>query len=220
MDFSYAWSIRGRILQETVTTLYMASLSAVFAGLFGLILGVILVVTRKGGILELPALNGLIDKLINLLRAVPFIIMLALVVPVTLLIVQKRIGSTAAIVPLVFCAAPFFAKQVEQALSDLDPGLIEAAQAMGDSPLQIIFDVYLREGLPQLIRAASITLISLIGLTTMAGTVGGGGIGNLAISLGYNRYKDDVTLVCVAIILILVYLIQGIANRLIQKTTH
>lgn len=220
MDFSYVWSIRERILEETLNTLYMASVAALFAGLFGLILGVILVVTRKGGILEVPFLHGLIDKMINLLRAIPFMIMLTIVVPVTVLIVGKRIGSTAAIVPLVFCSAPFFAKQVEQALSSVDPGLIEAAEAMGDSPFQIIVDVYLREGLPQLIRAASITLISLIGLTTMAGIVGGGGIGDLAVSLGYNRYKDDVTLVCLLIILIMVYLTQGIANRLIQKTTH
>lgn len=122
--------------------------------------------------------------------------------------------------PLTLSTVPFFARQVEQALADVDGGKVEAAAAMGLSPIEIIIRVYLREGLPSLIRASSITLISLLGLTAMAGTVGAGGIGDLAIAMGYQRYKDDVVIVSVILILIIVYLIQGIANYLIRKTSH
>lgn len=218
--FSYAWSIRNQILEETVSTLYMTFFSALFAGLIGLIVAVLLVTTKKGGILENTLFHSILDKFINLMRAVPFVILLAVIAPFTRFIVGTRIGDTAAIVPLVFTCAPFFAKQVEQALSSVNGGVIEAAQAMGDSPLDIILSVYLREGLPHLIRGAAITLISLLGLTTMAGTIGAGGIGKLAISVGYNRYKDDVVIVSLAIILVLVYAIQGAAHYFVQKTTH
>lgn len=221
MDFfSYSWSIREKFFEETIATLYMTFFSALIAGILGLILGVLLVVTRKGAVLESIWLNHILDKITNLLRAVPFIIMIALVAPITRQLVGSRIGETAAIVPMVFTCTPFFAKQVEQALSSIDRGLIEAALSMGDGPMDIIFGVYLREGIPHLIRATSITLISLLGLTTMAGTIGAGGIGNLAITVGYSRYKDDVTLVCLIIILLFVYLIQAIANWLIRKTSH
>lgn len=218
--FEYSLSITDRIISEIGSTLYMLFFSAIIAGILGLAIGVILVVTNEGRILENKRFYSILDKLTNLFRAIPFVILLAFIAPLTRLIVNTRIGPTAAIVPLVFSAAPFFAKQVEQALAEVDPGVIEAAQAMGDSPLEIIFSVYLREGLPSLIRASSITLISLLGLTTMAGMIGAGGIGNLAIAVGYNRYKDDVVLVSVIIILIIVYLIQGIANYLIRKTSH
>ena len=160
------------------------------------------------------------DKITNLFRAVPFIILLAVISPLTNLIAGTRIGPTAAIVPLVFSCVPFFAKQVEQALAEVDKGVIEAAEAMGNSPFEIITAVYLREGLPSLIRASAITLISLLGLTAMAGTIGAGGIGNLAIAVGYNRYKNDVVIISVIVILIIVYAIQGIANLIIKKTSH
>lgn len=218
--FDYALSIKDRIFEDIGLTFYMLILSAIFSGIFGLIIGVILVVTNEGGILENKKVYSILDKITNLFRAVPFIILLAVISPLTNLIVGTRIGPTAAIVPLVFSCVPFFAKQVEQALAEVDPGVIEAAEAMGNSPFEIITAVYLREGLPSLIRASSITLISLLGLTAMAGTIGAGGIGNLAIAVGYNRYKNDIVIISVIVILIIVYAIQGLANLLIKKTSH
>ncbi|MDU2829472.1 MAG: methionine ABC transporter permease [Anaerococcus sp.] len=218
--FNYALSIKDRIFEDIGLTFYMLFLSAIFSGIFGLIIGVILVVTNDGGILENKKVYSILDKITNLFRAVPFIILLAVISPLTNLIVGTRIGPTAAIVPLVFSCVPFFAKQVEQALAEVDPGVIEAAEAMGNSPFEIITAVYLREGLPSLVRASAITLISLLGLTAMAGTIGAGGIGNLAIAVGYNRYKNDVVTISVIVILIIVYAIQGIANLIIKKTSH
>ena len=218
--FDYALSIKDRIFEDIGLTFYMLFLSAIFSGIFGLIIGVILVVTNDGGILENKKVYSILDKITNLFRAVHFIILLAVISPITNLIVGTRIGPTAAIVPLVFSCVPFFAKQVEQALAEVDPGVIEAAEAMGNSPFEIITAVYLREGLPSLVRASSITLISLLGLTAMAGTIGAGGIGNLAIAVGYNRYKNDVVIISVIVILIIVYAIQGIANLIIKKTSH
>ena len=218
--FDYALLIKDRIFEDIGLTFYMLILSAIFSGIFGLIIGVILVVTNEGGILENKKVYSILDKITNLFRAVPFIILLAVISPLTNLIVGTRIGPTAAIVPLVFSCVPFFAKQVEQALAEVDPGVIEAAEAMGNSPFEIITAVYLREGLPSLIRASSITLISLLGLTAMAGTIGARGIGNLAIAVGYNRYKNDVVIISVIVILIIVYAIQGLANLLIKKTSH
>lgn len=218
--FDYSWSIRDRILDDFKTTLYMLFFSAIFAGLFGLIIGTIMVVTDEDRILENKVLYSILDKLTNLFRSIPFVILLALIAPLTRAIVKTRIGPTAAIVPLVVSCVPFFARQVEQALASVDPGKIEAAEAMGDSPFEIITSVYLREGLPSLIRASSITLISLLGLTAMAGLVGGGGIGDLAIAMGYQRYKDDVVIVSVVLILIIVFIIQALANSLIKKTSH
>ncbi len=198
----------------------MLFLSAIFAAIFGLILGIILVVTDRNRILENKIVYSILDKITNIFRSIPFIILLALVAPLTKEIVDTRIGPKAAIVPLVVSTVPFFARQVEQALAEVDPGVIEAAEAMGKSPFEIIISVYLREGLPNLIRAGAITLISLLGLTAMAGLIGGGGIGDLAISVGYNRYKDDVVIVSVVLILIVVFIIQAIANYLIRKTKH
>lgn len=218
--FEYTLQNPNKIITALGQTLYMLFFSAIFSGIFGLIIGISLVVTNEGGILENKKVYSILDKITNLFRAIPFIILVAFIAPLTKFIVNARIGSTAAIVPLVFSSTPFFAKQVEQALAEIDEGLIEASLAMGNSPMEIITSVYLREGLPALIRASSITLISLLGLTTMAGMIGGGGIGNLAIAVGYNRYKDDVVLISVLIILIIVYAIQALANYLIRKTSH
>lgn len=218
--FDYSWSIKDRIIEDFKTTLYMLFLSAIFAGIFGLIIGIIMVVTDHKRILENKIIYSILDKLTNIFRSIPFVILVALIAPITKEIVKTRIGPNAAIVPLVFSCVPFFARQVEQALASVEPGKIEAAEAMGASPFEIITRVYLREGLPSLLRAGSITLISLLGLTAMAGLVGGGGIGDLAIAVGYQRYKDDVVIVSVVLILIVVFLIQAIANHLIRKTSH
>ncbi|MDO5047957.1 MAG: methionine ABC transporter permease [Anaerococcus sp.] len=218
--FDYALSISDRIVEEFLTTLYMLIVSGFFAGIFGLILGLFLVLTDEGRILENKLAYSILDKITNTFRAIPFVILLALLAPFTKAIVSTRIGPTAAIVPLVFSTVPFFAKQVEQALAEVDPGIIEAAEAMGKGPLEIIFQVYLKEGLPALIRAGAITMISLLGLTAMAGLIGAGGIGDLAISVGYQRYKDDVVIVSVVLILLIVFIIQAIANILIKKVSH
>jgi len=186
--FDYSYSIRDRIAQDFKTTLYMLFFSAIFAGIFGLILGVIMVVTDRDRILENKVVYSILDKLTNIFRSIPFVILVA--------------------------------RQVEQALADVDPGKIEAAEAMGASPFQIITSVYLREGLPSIIRASSITLISLLSLTAMAGLIAGGGIGDLAIAVGYQRYKDDVVVVSVILILVVVFIIQAVANLLIRKTSH
>lgn len=218
--FDYSWSIKDRIIEDFKTTLYMLFISAIFAGIFGLVIGIIMVVTDHKRILENKVIYSILDKLTNIFRSIPFVILVALIAPITKEIVKTRIGPNAAIVPLVFSCVPFFARQVEQALASVEPGKIEAAEAMGASPFEIITRVYLREGLPSLLRAGSITLISLLGLTAMAGLVGGGGIGDLAIAVGYQRYKDDVVIVSVVLILIVVFLIQAIANHLIRKTSH
>ena len=146
--------------------------------------------------------------------------MLAIIAPITRLIAGTTIGNTAAIVPLVAGTVPFYARQVQNALSEVDKGVIEAAQAMGFAPLQIITNVYLSEAKEGLIRAGAVTIISLIGLTAMAGAVGAGGLGKVAISYGYNRFKDDITLVATILILLLVFIVQAIANLTIRLVKH
>lgn len=206
-------------VDATIQTIYMTFWAAIFGGGLGLILGVILVVTRPGGLYENKTLFWILDKFVNLIR-IPFIILLALLAVITQFIVGTTIGAKAALVPLVATVIPFFARQVETALLEVDPGLIEAAQAMGLSRLGIICRVYLREGLVGIVRVSALTMISLIGLTAMAGAVGAGGLGDLAISQGYNRFENDVTFVATLLILILVFLSQFISNLIIKKISH
>ena len=201
-------------------TLYMTFVSAVFAGILGLILGVALLITDEQGILPQKHFYYILDKLVNLFRSIPFVILLAVIGPFTKLVVGQTIGPTGALVPLIVGTAPFFARQVQLALVEVDPGIIEAAQAMGLSPWQIIYHVYLKEGLPELIRSATLTLISLIGLTALAGAVGGGGLGNMAIAVGYQRFENDVTIVSMILILILVFIVQGIGDFAVRKLQH
>ncbi len=212
--------LKEEIIESTLQTLYMVTVTGLIAGVLGLFLGIILVVTAHDGILPKPGLYHLLDQVVNFFRSLPFIIMMALVVPLTRWLVHTSIGTTAAIVPLVIGTVPFFARQIQNALLEVDPGVIEAAESMGSSPLEIIFRVYLKEGLTAIIRVSSVTVINLIGLTTMAGAVGGGGLGNLAISRGYNRFQSDVTLVATVIILIIVLISQFIGNLFIKKTSH
>lgn len=208
------------VLLSTWETLYMTLVAGLIAGILGVILGVILVVTEDGGILESRHLYNVLDKLVNIFRSLPFIILMALIVPFTRLVVGTSIGTTASIVPLVVATVPFYARQIQNALVEVDAGVIEAAQSMGASPWEIIFRVYLKEGLPGIIRVSSVTIINLIGLTAMAGAIGGGGLGNLAITRGYNRFQDDVTLVATIIILIIVFISQAIGNALVKKVSH
>ena len=207
------------VLLSTWETLYMTLVAGLIAGILGVILGVILVVTEDGGILESRHLYNVLDKLVNIFRSLPFIILMALIVPFTRLVVGTSIGTTASIVPLVVATVPFYARQIQNALVEVDAGVIEAAQSMGASPWEIIFRVYLKEGLPGIIRVSSVTIINLIGLTAMAGAIGGGGLGNLAITRGYNRFQNDVTLVATIIILIIVFISQAIGNALVKKVS-
>ena len=211
-------AISDEFVEATIQTLYMTFWTALIAGILGIILGIVLVVTRPGGILESRGLFELLDKII--IRSIPFIILLALLGTTTRLIVGTTIGETAALVPLIAGIIPFFARQIEIALLEVDPGVIEAAEAMGTSPLGIIVRVYLPEGLAGIIRVSALTIINVIGLTAMAGAVGAGGLGNLAITRGYNRFQNDVTIMATLIILILVFFSQFVSNLLVKKVSH
>lgn len=208
------------IYKATGETLLMILVAGLISFIIGLILGVILVVTGKGNILENKAVYYVLEKIINITRSIPFIILMAAVIPVTRAIMGTAIGTKGSYVPLVLGTIPFFARQIESALSEIDKGVIEAAQAMGSSPFEIIFRVYLKESIPNIVRATTITFISLVGLTAMAGSIGGGGLGDLAIRYGYQRYQVDITYVTVIILLIFVNIIQGAGNLIIKRTTH
>lgn len=201
-------------------TLFMIGLSGLISFFFGMGLGILLVATKKGGVLQNIPIYTAFDKVINVFRSIPFIILLASLIPLTRLVVGTAIGTKGSILPLVFGTVPFLARQVESALSQLDKGVIEAAASMGSSPFKIITRVYLKESIPNLVRAVTITLVSLVGLTAMAGAVGGGGLGDFAIRYGHQRGQVDVTYVTVIILLIIVNLIQGAGNIIIKKTTH
>ncbi|KAF1305727.1 methionine ABC transporter permease [Candidatus Enterococcus willemsii] len=207
-------------IQATIETLYMSFATSIIAGILGVFFGIVLVVTREGGLLENRFIFSVLDKIVNIVRSIPFIILLSLLVGVTRLLVGTSIGATAALVPLIVGVVPFFARQIEIALLEVDPGVIEAAEAMGSSPIGIIFRVYLLEGLPGIVRVSALTIINIIGLTAMAGAVGAGGLGSLAVTRGYNRFQTDVTWVAMLIILVLVFISQAISNLIIKKINH
>lgn len=195
------------LIKATLETLYMVSISTLFTVVFGLPLGIVLVVTTEGHILAYKAVNKALSYVVNMARSLPFIILMIFIIPFTRLIVGTSIGTNAAIVPLVVAAIPFFARIVESALHEVDGGVVEAAIAMGASPLQIILRVLLPEALPSLILGTTITIINLLGYSAMAGAVGGGGIGDLAIRYGYHRFNTEIMM---ATILLLIALVQGL----------
>ncbi|KRL92210.1 methionine ABC transporter permease [Limosilactobacillus ingluviei] len=201
-------------------TIFMTFWPAVIGGLLGLIFGLALVLTKDGGILANRAWFNLCDKIVSFFRAIPFIILLAFIAPFTQLVVGTQIGTTAALVPLSLGVFPFFARQVEVALESVDRGKVEAAQALGSTNWDIIFDVYLSEARSELVRVSTVTLISLIGLTAMAGAIGAGGLGNTAIAYGYNRFNNDVTVVATFLVLILVLIVQLVGDWLAKKLNH
>ncbi|MDR3258955.1 MAG: ABC transporter permease [Fusobacteriaceae bacterium] len=201
-------------------TIVMLSISGGFSFVLGIALGTTLVVTRKGNILENTFIHKSIDNVINLFRSIPFVILIAALLPVTRIIVGTGIGVKGAIFPLIVGCTPFFIRQVDLALSSVDKGVIEAAASMGVSPLGIMVRVYWRESIPALARSTTITAISLLGLTAMGGAVGGGGLGAFVIRYGLNRYMNDIIYVSVFIILIFVSIIQFIGNLIVRKTTH
>lgn len=207
----------GQALKET---LVMVAWSGIICFILGLTLGVLITVTKRGAILENSLVYQVLDKLISLFRSIPFIILLTWVMPVSRAIMGTAIYVQGAIVPLVFGAVPFFARQVQGALAELDPGLIEAALAMGSSPWEIIFRVYLKESVASIARGTTITAISLLNLTAMAGVVGAGGLGDFAIRYGHDRNMMDVTNVTVLILVLFVCIIEFAGGRVVKKNTH
>ena len=201
-------------------TLVMVGWSGIIAFVFGLFFGIVVTVTRPGGILENKILYQILDKLINFFRAIPFIILLTWVIPLSRAIMGTAINVKGAIVPLVLGTVPFFSRQVESALAQTDKGLIEAALSMGSSPQEIIFRIYLKESIAPIARATTITAISLVGLTAMAGAVGSGGLGDFAIRYGHDRNMTDVTWVTVITVFLLVSIIQLIGNWIVRKNKH
>jgi ABC-type metal ion transport system, permease component len=208
----------GSILgQGTLATLYMTLAAAAIAYLFGLPIGVALVVTEDQGVRPMPRFNAVLGAIVNVVRSVPFIILLIAVIPFTRLVVGTSIGSTASIVPLALGAIPFIARMVESSLKELDSGAVEAAKSMGASIRQIVLRVMLPECLPSLILGATITVITLVGYSAMAGTVGGGGLGDIAIRYGYYRYQNDLMVVTILLLVLIVQGVQSLGNLLSRK---
>ncbi|MCH5293844.1 MAG: ABC transporter permease [Treponema sp.] len=206
-----------RFFNGLLETFIMTVWSGAFIFVLGLVIGIALTVTKKGGVLENRIVFQTFDKLINLFRSVPFIILLTGLMPLSRAIMGTAIGIRGAIVPLVFGTVPFFSRQIESALAEVDGGLVEAAESMGLGPLDIIFRVYLKESVAPIVRGTTITTVSLIGLTAMAGAVGAGGLGNYAIMYGHDRNQLDVTWVTIVVLVIIVNLIQLAGNRIIKR---
>ncbi|HCV7572167.1 TPA: ABC transporter permease [Staphylococcus aureus] len=203
-----------QLLQVLYETLYMVSIALFLGAVIGIPLGVLLVITRKQGIWPNIVIHQVLNPIINILRSLPFIILLIAIVPFTKLVVGTSIGTTAAIVPLTVYVAPYIARLVENSLLEVDEGIIEAAKAMGASPLQIIRYFLIPEALGSLVLAITTAIIGLIGSTAMAGAVGGGGIGDLALVYGYQRFDTTVIIITVIVLVIIVQVIQTLGNVL------
>lgn len=199
-------------------TTYMVALSSLLAYMLGIPLGIALVVTDGEGIHPIPAFNKALGLVINLLRSVPFIILLIMVIPITRAIVGKIIGSNATVVPLVIAAAPYIGRMVESSLKEVDAGVIEAAKSMGASTWQIIVKVLLPEAKPSLLVGAAISITTILGYSAMAGFTGGGGLGDIAIRYGYHRYQTDMMMTTVVLLVIIVQLIQEVFMRMSRKS--
>ena len=198
-------------------TVYMVAVSMVIASIIGVPLGVLLHTTGKGQILAAPAFNRVLGSIVNAIRSIPFIILMVAIIPLTRAIVGSAIGTTAAMVPLVIASIPFIGRQVETSLKEVPYGLIEAAQSMGATPFQIIWKVLLPESLASITAQLTTVIISLVGESAMAGAIGGGGLGDLAIRYGYQRFRPEVMIATVVILIVLVQLVQFIGNTLARK---
>lgn len=208
------------LLSSTLETLIMVSLSTLFAVIIGLPLGIVVYSTGPyslGGLKPRPVVHQVLGKIINVLRSFPFIILMILLIPFTRLLVGKSYGTMATVVPLSIAAAPFVARLVETSLKEVDTGVVQAARAMGSTDSQIVFKVLLPESMPSLVSGVTLTIINLIGYSAMAGTIGGGGLGSLAVTYGYYRFNTLVMLYAVVIILILVEIIQFVGNKVSSK---
>ena len=205
------------LLEATWQTIYMVTIALFFGSIIGTILGITLVVTRKGHILENKFIYSIINPIVNIFRSIPFIILLVAIVPFTRFIVGTSIGTTAAIVPLVLHIGPYFSRLVENSLLEVNEGIIEAAKAMGASPFQIVFRFILPEAFPSLVLSVTTVTISLIGASAMAGAVGGGGLGDVAITYGYQRYDNTTILITVILLVLMVQVFQSIGNTVERK---
>lgn len=199
-------------------TLYMTLTSTLFAYILGFPIAIALILFKKDGLRPMPVVYRIMDFIVNILRSVPFLILLILVIPITKLIVGKSYGSTATIVPLVIAAAPFVARLIESSLSEVDSGVIEAAQSMGASIKTIVFKVLIPEAKTSLLTGCTIALATILGYSAMAGIVGGGGLGDIAIRYGYYRYQVDIMFITVIMLVILVQILQEIGMRIAKKT--
>lgn len=205
------------VIDALIQTLEMVGISLLFSALIGLPLGVLLVVTRKGQLLENAPIFNILNAIINIFRSIPFIILMVAIIPLTRLIVGTSIGTAAAIVPLVFYCGPYIARLIENSLLEVDPGVIEAAKAMGANPWQIIFRFLVPEALGSIILSFTIATIGLVGASAMAGAVGGGGIGDLAITYGYQRFDTAVMVLTVVILIVFVQGLQSVGNVLSKR---
>lgn len=207
----------GFVGQATWETIYMVGISTFFTALIGIPLGVLLVVTDEGQIWEQPLVQRIIGFIVNTFRAVPFIVLVLFLFPVANFILDTSLGSTAATIPLIAGAAPFFARMVETAIREIDRGVIEAAKAMGASHLDIIYKVLLPEALPAILSGLTVTCVSLISFSAMAGIVGGGGLGDAAYRYGFQSYNDQMLYICGIILILLVQMVQWLGDRLSKK---
>jgi D-methionine transport system permease protein len=215
------WAQLGpQIWKASLDTLYMVGVSTFFTLLLGLPLGILLIITDRDGLVPVRWLNLILGFIVNLGRSLPFVILLIAILPFTRFLVGTTIGSKAAIVPLAISAIPFFARISETSLREVDKGLIEAAQAMGCTIWQIIVKVLLPESLPSLVLGTAITIISLIGYSAMAGTIGGGGLGDLAIRYGYQRFQTEVMIITVVLLIVMVQVVQWLGNLLARSLSH
>ncbi len=205
------------LLTSTMETLYMVFFSTIFSLALGFPIGILLVITREGNIYEMKKFNSILQVVINMMRSFPFIILMIILFPLSRIIIGTTIGSTAAIVPLSIAAAPFVARIVEGALLEIDLGLIEASQSMGATNFTIIFKVMIPECFSSLVYGITVTIINLIGYSAMAGTIGAGGLGDLAIRYGYLRFKLDIMVYSIIIIIVLVQIIQTTGNFIANK---
>ncbi|EOU3590220.1 methionine ABC transporter permease [Vibrio parahaemolyticus] len=208
------------LLGATWETLYMVAVAGVVGFAVGIPLGVVLHITKKGGLLENTKLNGILGAVVNVGRSVPFLVLMVAIIPVTKMLVGTFIGTTAAIVPLTIGAIPFVARLIEGALLEVPTGLVEAAQSMGATPTQIITKVLLPEAMPTIVNSVTITLVTLVSYSAMAGTVGGGGLGDVAIRYGFHRYDITIMAVTVVMLIVLVQIIQSIGDAVVRRVDH
>ncbi|KFD24053.1 permease component of an ABC superfamily methionine transporter [Yokenella regensburgei ATCC 49455] len=217
MSWEDLWPV---LLDGTLETLYMVGLAALFTVLIGLPVGVVLFISRRNGLLPLPGLNTVLGTIINVGRSLPFIVLLIAMIPFTRLLVGTTLGSTAAIVPITLGALPFFARLTENALDEVDYGRIEAILSMGGSVWQVIAKALLPEALPTLLAGITLTVVMLVGFSSMAGVIGGGGLGDLAIRYGYQRFNNQMMAGTVIILVLLVQGIQMAGDRLVRSLAH
>lgn len=208
------------VWSATLETLYMVVLATLFTVLIGLPLGVLLFISRPGGVMPLPRLHAILGTAINIGRSLPFVVLLVALIPFTRLVIGTTLGSTAAIVPITIGAFPFFARIVETALEEVDRGRIEAILSMGGSLRHVIGKVLLPEALPALLAGITLTMVMLIGFSSMAGVIGGGGLGDLAIRYGYQRFNNQVMIATVVVLIVLVQGVQSLGNRLVRSLAH